>query len=125
MDDRVVTCGYCGEKKGNARPFKESLLSKIEQEKEEEEEEEEDRWWIEGNDDRIYSPRFDEIFHPDGHVRLFGRARTVPLIDPPAIVRVRKYEEGRGGWWPVFTKIGATIGAAWTFPSWNGGGLIS
>lgn len=60
MDDRVVTCGYCGEKKGNARPFKESLLSKIEQEKEEEEEEEEDRWWIEGNDDRIYSPRFDE-----------------------------------------------------------------
>lgn len=51
----------------------------------------------------------------------------MPLIDPPVIVRVRKYEEGRerGGWWPVFTKIGATIGAAWTFPSWNGGGLIS
>lgn len=43
-----------------------------------------------------------KIFHSDGHSRRLPRTRTVPLIDPVAIVS-RNYEDQVQGW-PVFAK---------------------
>ena len=60
-----------------------------------------DDWPRDERDDEKSS----KIFHSDGHSRRLPRTRTVPLIDPVAIVS-RNYE-GQVRGWPVFTKARA------------------